>query len=90
YPYSKLNPERVVDIRKKWGLEQVLVNSSADWGVSDPCSLSKVARFMKQQGFSEQHVQKLLFDNPHAFYSQCEKFKPNIDLPFIDPSVYQR
>ena len=90
YPYSKLNPERVVDILKKWGLEQVLVNSSADWGVSDPCSLPQVARFMRQQGFMAQQVQKLLFDNPLAFYSQCEKFKPDFDVPFIDPSVYQR
>ena len=64
YPYSKLNPERVVDILKKWGLEQVLVNSSADWGVSDPCSLPKAANFMRQQGFTEQQVQHLLFDNP--------------------------
>lgn len=90
YPHSKLNPERVVDILKKWGLEQVLVNSSADWGVSDPCSLPKVARFMQQQGFTEAQVQKLLFDNPLAFYSQCAKFKPNVDLPFLDPGLYQR
>ncbi len=90
YPFSKLNPERVVDILKKWGLEQVLVNSSADWGVSDPCSLPKVARFMQLQGFTEHQIQKLLFDNPLAFYSQCEKFKPNVDLPFLDPGLYQR
>ena len=90
YPYSKLNPERVVDILKRWGLEQVLVNSSADWGVSDPCSLPKVARFMLQQGFTAQQVQQLLFDNPLAFYSQCDKFKPNLELPCQDPAVYQR
>ncbi|MCX6997314.1 MAG: hypothetical protein NTV49_09545 [Kiritimatiellaeota bacterium] len=79
-----------MDILKRWGLDQVLVNSSADWGVSDPCSLPKVARFMQQQGFTTQQVQKLLFDNPLAFYSQCDKFKPNVDLPCQDPAVYQR
>jgi len=80
----------VVDIRKRWGLDQVLVNSSADWGVSDPCSLPKVAGFMQQQGFTPSQVQQLLFDNPLAFYRQCDKFKPNLELPFQDPAVYQR
>jgi predicted metal-dependent TIM-barrel fold hydrolase len=90
YPYSKLNPERVVDILKKWGIEQTLVNSSADWGVSDPTSLPKVAKFMGLQGFQEKQVTKLLFDNPLAFYRQSPKFKPQLDLPYIDPSQYQR
>ncbi len=90
YPYSKLNPERVVDILKKWGLEQVLVNSSADWGVSDPTSLPKTARFMKQRGFTPQQIEQLLFHNPLGFYSQCEKFKPRLDLPYVDPAQYQR
>lgn len=90
YPYSKLNPQRVVDILKKWGLERTLVNGSADWGVSDPCSLPKVARYMREQGFSEEHMKKILFDNPLAFYSQTERFKPDFNLEFIDPSTYQR
>lgn len=90
YPYSKLNPERVVDILRKWGIEQTLVNSSADWGVSDPTSLPKVAQFMAKQGFEEKQVSRLLFDNPLAFYGQCPKFKPQLDLPYIDPSTYQR
>ena len=90
YPYSKLNPERVVDILKKWGLNQTLVNSSADWGVSDPVSLPKVATFMKGREFPEKEIRRLLFDNPLAFYQQSPKFRPNFDLPYIDPSQYQR
>ena len=90
YPYSKLNPERVTDILKKWGLSRTLVNSSADWGVSDPCSLPKVAGHMERQGFQTAQIQQLLFDNPLAFYSQSPKFKPQFDLPFIDPAQYQR
>lgn len=90
YPYSKLNPQRVVDILKRWGLEQTLVNGSADWGVSDPCSLPKVAGFMAEQGFAETQIKKLLLDNPLAFYSQEPRFKPRFDLPFVDPATYQR
>ena len=90
YPYSKLNPERVAGIIKKWGIERSLVNSSADWGVSDPCSVPKVAGFMKAQGFRDDQVENLLFTNPLNFYRQCPKFKPRFDLPFIDPASYQR
>lgn len=90
YPYSKLNPARVSGILKKWGIERTLVNSSADWGVSDPTSLAKVAGFMKDEGFAEQQVRQLVFDNPMAFYGQCERFKPRLDLPYIDPATYQR
>ena len=64
YPYSKLNPRRVVFILRRWGLERVTVNSSADWGVSDPCSLAKTATFMGEQGFTHAQIQTLLFDNP--------------------------
>lgn len=90
YPYSKLNPERVVGLLRRWGLERVLVNSSADWGVSDPCSLPKVARHMQANGFEPTQIEQLLCANPLAFYGQCPKFKPRLDLPYIDPSVYQR
>ena len=90
YPYSKLNPQRVADILKRWGIERTLVNSSADWGVSDPTSLPKAARHMAANGFTPAQVEQLLFTNPMTFFGQCEKFKPELDLPYIDPSVYQR
>ncbi len=90
YPYSKLNPARVVGLLRRWGLERVLVNSSADWGVSDPCSLPKVAAFMRGEGFDAAAVETVMFRNPMAFYGQSERFKPRLDLPWIDPAQYQR
>jgi uncharacterized protein len=90
YPYSKLNPRRVVDILRRWGLERVTVNSSADWGVSDPCSLPKTAAFMREEGFDETQIRRIMHDNPLAFYSQTPKFQPQLDLPYIDPATYQR
>ncbi|HPC57556.1 MAG TPA: TatD family hydrolase [Kiritimatiellia bacterium] len=90
YPYSKLNPRRVVDILRRWGLERVTVNSSADWGVSDPCSLPKTAEFMREQGFTDAQITRIMHDNPLAFYSQTLKFNPQLDLPYIDPATYQR
>jgi uncharacterized protein len=90
YPYSKLNPERVGDILKKWGIERTWINSSADWGVSDPTSLAKVATHLKATGFGQAQIEKLLFENPLAFYRQSGKFNPDFNLPYIHPSTYQR
>jgi len=90
YPYSKLNPRRVVDILRRWGTEHTLVNSSADWGVSDPLTLPKVAGYMRDQGFEQEEIERLLFDNPRSFYGQEPRFRPQYDLPFIDPATYQR
>jgi len=90
YPYSKLSPERVVGIQKKWGIEMMLVNSSADWGASDPCMLARVAETMKANGFTADQIEKIVFQNPVAFYKQSGRFNPKLDLPFIHPSTYQR
>ena len=90
YPYSKLNPERVAQILKKWGLDRIMANSAADWGVADPCSIPKVADYMKGQGFTPAQIEKFVFENPLAFYKQSGRFNPKLDLPFIHPSTYQR
>jgi hypothetical protein len=90
YPYSKLNPQRVVEILRKWGLEKIMANSAADWGVADPCSLRKVADLMSESGFTPQQVEKFVFHNPNAFYRQSGRFNLRLDLPFVHPSTYQR
>jgi len=90
YPYSKLDPVRVVNILKQYGLDRVMVNSSADWGVSDPTALAKVAGNMKGAGFSDDEVKKLLFDNPLAFYGQCDRFRPRLDLTPLPIESFQR
>jgi uncharacterized protein len=90
YPYSKLNPERVGNILKKWGIERTWVNSSADWGASDPTSLAKVAGHLKSEGFTAGQIEQLLFENPLTFYRQSGRFHPKTDLPFVHPSTYQR
>ena len=90
YPYSKLNPERVVGILKQQGLERMMVNSSADWGVSDPTSLAKVAGHMRDNAFPDSQINTVLFDNPVGFYSQCPKFQPRLDLEPIPIEEFQR
>jgi predicted metal-dependent TIM-barrel fold hydrolase len=90
YPYSKLNPGRVVDIIKRWGLDKTMINSAADWGVADPCNVANVAGFMQEQGFKASEIDRLTRENPYAFYHQSGRFDPDYNLPYVDPSTYQR
>lgn len=90
YPYSKLNPERVINILRIYGLDKTIVNSSADWGISDPTSLYKVAIYMKEKGFNKDEIDKIVFHNPLAFYRQSKNFKPDFTIDPIDPKQFQR
>lgn len=90
YPISKLNPERAAKIVKKYGVEHIIINGSADWGVSDPLSLPKVANFMYQEKISEAWIKTILFDNPVQFYNQSGKWKGRLNLVPVDPKEFQR
>ena len=90
YPYSKLSPQRVSNIIRQYGPERMIVNGSADWGVSDPLSLPKVVEHMKQDGHAEDAIRKIVFDNATAFYSRSPRWKPQFDLKPVDVREFQR
>jgi predicted metal-dependent TIM-barrel fold hydrolase len=90
YPISKLNPERVSAIIRNTGPDRIIVSGSADWGVSDPLSLVKVVDYMKDDGHDEGTIQKLVYGNANAFYSQSPKWQPDFDIKPMDPREFQR
>ncbi len=90
YPISKLTPERVSNIIRQHGSERMVVNGSADWGVSDPLSLVKVVKQMRQEGHSDETVERIVFRNAMAFYGQSPRWLPSFALTPIDPHVFQR
>ncbi|MBN1864309.1 MAG: TatD family hydrolase [Victivallales bacterium] len=90
YPISKLTPQRVSSLVKEFGSERMIINGSADWGISDPLSLVKVVDFMSRDGHSQNTLKSLLFDNPSSFYSASPKWKPEFDLVPVDPREFQR
>jgi predicted metal-dependent TIM-barrel fold hydrolase len=90
YPVSKLTPERVSGIIREHGSERMIVNGSADWGVSDPLSLVKVATYMQQDGHTAAAIQNLVFNNAMSFYGQGPKWKPELDLEPIPINEFQR
>jgi predicted metal-dependent TIM-barrel fold hydrolase len=90
YPISKLTPQRVSDIVKEFGSERMIINGSADWGISDPLSLVKVVDYMQKDGHSEKNVNNILFKNPNSFYSASKNWKPDFNLEPINPKEFQR
>lgn len=90
YPYSKLNPERVSALVKEYGTERMIVSGSADWGVSDPVAMIKVAERLRVDAHPERTVKALLFDNPDKFYRQSPKWTPDFTIEPVDPKEFQR
>jgi len=75
YPYTKLSAVRAVNILKKYGTDRILINSSADWGRSDPLSVPKTALQMEKDGFNRNEIEKLLFHNPNNFFKQSKNYQ---------------
>lgn len=90
YPISKLTPQRVSDLVREFGSDRMIVNGSADWGISDPLSLVKVVAHLAQDGHPASTIQALVFDNAMRFYSQSPKWKPELNLLPVDPQTFQR
>ena len=70
YPNTKMGSERMVEIVRHYGSERIFVDSSADWGVSDPLAVPKTARLMLERGIATKDVQATCYDNALAAYSQ--------------------
>jgi uncharacterized protein len=70
YPETKMSPPRMVEILQRYGLDRILVNSAADWGVSDPLLTLETGTAMLAAGFTDDDVDRVLWRNPAEFYGQ--------------------
>ncbi|MEO1654348.1 MAG: TatD family hydrolase, partial [Bacteroidota bacterium] len=70
YPFTKMGNERMVEVVKKYGTERIIVDSSADWGISDPLSVPKTASLMLERGVSQEDVLKVCYQNALDMYGQ--------------------
>jgi len=82
-----MDEHRLVRIAQDQGIEKMLVNSAADWGRSDPLKVPKTARAMLDAGFSEADVEKLVWDNPLAFFGQSGRIELDEDAAAPDVSA---
>jgi len=76
YPQTKLTPERFANIYQEFGIERMLLNSSADWGKADPLLVVKTVAHLEHRGADRATLQRLVWDNPIAFFGA-----ERMDLP---------
>lgn len=63
YPFTKMGNRRMVEIVRKYGPERIMINSAADWGISDPMAVPKTAALMKINGIPEEHIRMVTYQN---------------------------
>lgn len=74
YPKTKMGNERMVEVVRKYGSDRIIVDSSADWGVSDPLAVPKTANLMIQRGIPQSDVETSCYRNALAAYGQSGQF----------------
>ena len=65
----------MVEVVRHYGCDRIIVDSSADWGVSDPLAVPKTARLMEKRGIPEAHIKAVCYQNALAAYSQSGQIK---------------
>lgn len=70
YPNTKMDEKRMVALVRKYGAERIIVNSAADWGVSDPLKVPKTVAAMREAGFDDATIERVVWRNPVSFFSQ--------------------
>jgi predicted metal-dependent TIM-barrel fold hydrolase len=73
YPETKMDEARMVALVQNYGAERIIINSAADWGVSDPLKVPKTAALMRERGIAPEQIHKIVWDNPSSFFAQSGK-----------------
>jgi predicted metal-dependent TIM-barrel fold hydrolase len=88
YPNTKMGSLRMAELVERYGPERIMIDSSADWGVSDPLSVPKTARLMLDRGIPVEAVEATTWGHAVAAYAQSGQ----IDVAVLEkaPTVDQR
>ena len=65
-----MTPERMVEIFRRFGTERMIINSAADWGISDVLMVPKTMQAMRKHGMDEEEIEKVVWRNPIEFFAQ--------------------
>jgi len=75
YPETKCTAARAVDMIEQYSGERLWMNSACDWGVSVPLAIPYAALELRKRGHGAEAIDRLVYQNPKRFLSQCAKFK---------------
>ena len=70
YPKSKMDEVRMAALVARYGSERIIINSAADWGISDPLKVPKTVAVMRARGIAEADIERIVWTNPVAFFAQ--------------------
>lgn len=83
YPNTKMGNERMVDIVRRYGSQNIIIDSAADWGLSDPLAVPKTAQLMLERGIPEEKVRAVCYGNALAAYGQSGEMN---EADWLNPS----
>ena len=75
YPETKMGSERMVEIARRYGSQRIFIDSSADWGKSDPLAVPKTARLMLERGIARADVEAICYGNALAAFGPSGQFQ---------------
>ena len=75
YPFTKMGNERMVEVARRYGSNHIFIDSSADWGVSDPLAVPKTARLMIERGIPAADVEAICYGNALKAFGQSGQMK---------------
>jgi hypothetical protein len=75
YPNTKMDEQRMAALVKKYGPDRIVINSAADWGVSDPLKVPKTVEAMRAAGIAETAIEQIVWHNPIAFFAQSGRLE---------------
>lgn len=70
YPFTKMGNERMVEVVKQYGADRIMINSAADWGISDPLAVPKTAALMKDHNISDEAIRLVTYQNAITAFAQ--------------------
>jgi len=60
----------MVEVIRQYGDERIIIDSSADWGISDALAVPKTAALMKDSGIPLEKIVAVSYMNPLLAYGQ--------------------
>jgi len=88
YPHTKMGSERMAEIVRRYGPERIIVDSSADWGISDPLSVPRTAKVMIERGIAPEAIEKVTWQNALDAYAQSGQI--DVEALLAQPQIDQR
>lgn len=88
YPHTKMDTVRMADVIEKHGSERIIVDSSADWGISDCLSVPKTAALLEARGVDAAVIEATTWGNALEVY--CQSGQIDVAKLTADNSIDQR